>query len=149
MPLTTVQEIADVFLSMESMSHKKLQKLCYYAYSWFLALNNESLFQNSFQAWVHGPVDPALYQTYRGYGWQPIPLKDQVETDEEILQFLKSVYEAYGHLTGDQLEALTHREQPWLEARGNLPEYAPCNTLIADETIRSFYLSEFEKAQHD
>src|SRR3569833_739576 len=149
MPLTTVSNVADAFLSIESMSHKKLQKLCYYSYSWFLALNNERLFQNSFQAWVHGPVDPWLYQTYRDYGWQPIPSKESVNVDPDVMEFVRSVYQAYGHLTGDQLEFLTHQEQPWLEARGGLPEYAPCNTPISDETIRNFYLNVYEQAQND
>lgn len=149
MPVTTVLDVADAFLSIEAMSHKKLQKLCYYAYSWYLALYDERLFQNSFQAWVHGPVNPSLYQTYRGYGWQSIPSKDAVNMNPEVMDFIQSVYEAYGHLTGDQLEALTHREKPWLEARGDLPEYAPCTNSIDDETIRSFYLNEYEKAQND
>ena len=35
-------DIANWFLSKESMSPKKIQKLVYYAYSWYLTLMNDS-----------------------------------------------------------------------------------------------------------
>lgn len=37
----TVFDIANYFSSKEDMTHKKLQKLVYYAYAWYIALNNE------------------------------------------------------------------------------------------------------------
>ena len=53
------------------MTHKKLQKLCYYAYSWFIYMENDDienienrLFEEKFQAWVHGPVNYELYLKY-------------------------------------------------------------------------------------
>ncbi|SFE88703.1 Panacea domain-containing protein, partial [Peptostreptococcus sp. D1] len=71
--MTTLFEVAKNFLDREpSMSLKKLQKLCWYAYSWFIALNNEPdeenlalLFNNRAEAWVHGPVFRDLYIDYR------------------------------------------------------------------------------------
>ena len=36
-----VDKVIDFFLSKESMSPKKLQKMLYYAYAWTLALLNE------------------------------------------------------------------------------------------------------------
>ena len=70
----TVFDVANWFLSKESMTPKKLQKLVYYAYSWYLTLVNESkddltakLFTSRLEAWVHGPVFPELYQKYKGY----------------------------------------------------------------------------------
>lgn len=39
----TVYDIANWFLSnLENVTNKKLQKLVYYAYSWYLVFNNES-----------------------------------------------------------------------------------------------------------
>jgi len=35
---TSVLNIAQCFLSKQGMTHKKLQKLCYYAQAWHLAL---------------------------------------------------------------------------------------------------------------
>ena len=76
----TVDNIADFFLSKESISPKKLQKLVYYSYAWSIALLNDSpeniqfkLFESDVEAWVHGPVVPELYRKYKDFGWQEIP----------------------------------------------------------------------------
>jgi hypothetical protein len=47
---TTVFDVAKGFLTIHSMDHKKLQKLCYYAYAWHLGLYNRRLFNERFQA---------------------------------------------------------------------------------------------------
>lgn len=78
--MSRLNTVAQYFLSKESMSLKKLQKLVYYAYGWTLALLNESLenmeyhlFPNRIEAWVHGPTIPDLYHKYKSYGWNDIP----------------------------------------------------------------------------
>ena len=38
---STIELVAQWFLSLSSMSNKKLQKLCYYAYCWFIVFNND------------------------------------------------------------------------------------------------------------
>jgi uncharacterized phage-associated protein len=37
-----------------------------------MALYGDPLFEEDFQAWIHGPVIPVLYQKYKSFGWQPI-----------------------------------------------------------------------------
>ena len=39
----------------------RLEKLTYYADSWFAAWYGTPLFNEHFEAWVDGPVSPALY----------------------------------------------------------------------------------------
>ena len=141
--MMTVFDVADWFLSKESMEHKKLQKLCYYAQSWHCALQGKSLFLDVIEAWVHGPVVPTLYQKYKSYGWQKIP---QVKFDERrlsntVLEVLDAVYSTYGNFSGEQLEALTHSETPWQKARGlKLNPYEICTNPIACEDMKEFYL---------
>lgn len=149
--LNSILDVAKFFLSRgdQNMTHKKLQKLCYYAYAWNLALRNEHLFNEKFEAWVHGPVSRELYTEYREYGWQPIPAEDSPHFDQETLEILEVVYENYGHLTGDELEALTHTERPWIEARGNLAPYEPSTEKIDDVIIREYYLDIYEHGQND
>ena len=109
------------FLSIESMTHKKLQKLCYYAKAWYLALNDTNLVSEPFEAWVHGAVQPRLYQKYRAYGFQPIPMyTESVENlPEEFLSFAREIFSSYGDLSGDDLEKLNHQEMPWQKARNS------------------------------
>lgn len=141
-----IRTIAKVFLSIESMTHKKLQKLCYYTYSWYLTLKNEKLFSEGFEAWVHGPVNRELYASYADFGWNEIP-KNDVEfilNDKENKILVEHIYRIYGHMDGNQLEALTHSEEPWLIARRGLSPWESSKNLIDDEVIRVFYRNQLE-----
>ncbi|MGG4552623.1 Panacea domain-containing protein [Paenibacillus humicus] len=145
-PITTVYDVAKAFLNMESMTPKKLQKLCYYAYGWYLALEKKPLFENNFEAWIHGPVDPGLYTEYKEYGWNEIEQEKKLPVDisnnPDVMEFLEEVYASYGHLDGNQLEYLTHRELPWKEARKGLKSYEASKNPISDDTIMEFFTKE-------
>jgi len=143
--------VANWFLNKSTMSHKKLQKLCYYAEAWYLALYNSPLFKNChFQAWVHGPVCPDLYEQYKNYGWADIPQNpNKPEVDPDTDEFLEIVYATYGEFSGHQLEDITHNETPWIEARKGLEEWEPSNEFINPETMKKYYHSLYEKSQND
>lgn len=133
-------DLANAFLSIESMTHKKLQKLCYYAKAWYLAINDENLIEERFEAWVHGAVQPDLYQFYKIYGFGYIPkVFDTDMIPEEFLNFAEEVYEAYGHLTGDELERINHQEEPWLKARQGLKPWQGCNRIIEENDMKKYY----------
>ncbi len=147
-----VRNIASWFLSRESMTHKKLQKLCYYAQSWYCALyDGTPLFEDEIQAWVHGPVVVSLYPVYADYKWRPIPQKefDGSVLADETLEVLEAVYNTYGGFSGDQLESLTHSEEPWIRARGDLKPWETCNTPISCTDMRDYYARQYEQAQND
>jgi uncharacterized phage-associated protein len=38
-----------------------------------------------------------------------------------------------------ELSDLTHRERPWIEARGNTPLGLPCENVIDKEVMRDYY----------
>lgn len=147
--MATVENVADFFLSKEAMSPKKLQKLVYYAYAWTIALLNDDaddihfrLFDSSIEAWVHGPVVSELYQKYKGYGWNDIPMITEFDTsifDTEVLDVLEQVWVTYGSFTGNQLEMISHQETPWKSARNGVPAYAASSTLISDKEMFVFY----------
>lgn len=119
--MADVFDMAKAFLSIEPMTNKKLQKLCYYAKAWYLALKDENLFEDDFQAWVHGPVNYDLYLKYKDCGFNRIPMVETTElknVPEEYIDFASNIFDAYGHLTGGELEIVTHQEDPWIAARG-------------------------------
>ncbi|MGL9777754.1 MULTISPECIES: Panacea domain-containing protein [unclassified Enterococcus] len=142
------------FLSKQSMSPKKLQKMLYYAYSWGLVFLNEDpdnldnkLFDTQFQAWVHGPVIPKTYTDYKGYGFKDIPKADsksieRLKLDSEVEDILNQVFEVYGEFSGNQLEALTHSEDPWKIARKDCLPMDPSTNLIDDRIIYNYYSSQ-------
>lgn len=139
--MENIFDVADYFLTKESMQHKKLQKLCYYAQAWYLANYNYPLVPNRFEAWAHGPVSPDLYRKYHDQGWEDISRIRKVIcfSDCNIKTFLDRIYMTYGHYTADELEKLTHSEKPWLNARGNLPFGAYSRNPIALRDMRDYY----------
>ena len=139
----SVFDIADWFLKKGNMTQKKLQKMCYYAQAWCYALNGYRLMNSDFQAWIHGPVSPALYEKFRRFGYDTIKIKGNVniELDKQDEELLEDVWETYGDRTGNALEALTHREAPWIEARKGYSENERCTVVISPESIKRYYKS--------
>ena len=136
-------DLANAFLSLNSMTHKKLQKLCYYAKAWYLAINDVNLIKEPFEAWVHGAVQPMLYQKYKSYGFQLIPMYlDSIsKLPEEFIDFAKEIYCSYGDLSGDDLEKLNHSELPWLNARKGVFPWQNSYNVISEEDMKSYYRS--------
>lgn len=146
----TAQQVADWFLSKKGeMSPKKIQKLVYYAYSWYLTIKNEPtqeirnrLFDEKIEAWVHGPVVPILYKKYKIHGYNDIPAPESeisFDFDEETEDILDQVYKIYGKYNGNELESITHQEEPWNAARVGYGPLDICNENIDDQIIIKYY----------
>jgi uncharacterized phage-associated protein len=148
-----VFSVANYFLSKSSMSPKKLQKLVYFSYAWYITLYTEKpdeikrLFSERPEAWIHGPVFPSLYAKYREYLWQEIEKVsfDKNTLNESIITFLNEVWENYGSFSADELEYMTHQEAPWKVARNTLNPMDHCNTKIDDNVIFDYYLSRIKE----
>lgn len=147
----SVYDVADWFLTKESMSPKKLQKLVYYAYAWTLVFHNDSdeklenkLFDDKIEAWVHGPVVRKLYRKYAPYGYHNIEKKNDISIkfSNDIEGTLEEVWSAYGDFDGNQLEALTHNEDPWKEARVGLKPLDGTDRKIKDQIMFNYYSEE-------
>lgn len=147
----TIFDIANFFRKKGAMSHKKLQKLVYYAYAWYIALNNESKDKIKtrickkcrFEAWVHGPVCPLLYGEYsNNYGLvEKYNGKLNENISGEIKSFLETIWKVFGKYTGDELESITHSEMPWQNARDALAPYEPSTKQILEADMFIYYNS--------
>ena len=123
--MPTVFDVADFFLfrqdvdAGDTISNMTLQKLCYYAQGFSLALLNEPLYDEEIQAWQHGPVVPNLYQKYKHYGKGAITRPEKTEREiyapftKKQLHVLEEVHEMYGQYTASKLRDFTHDEPPW------------------------------------
>lgn len=148
--MATIFDVANWFLAKEPMTPKKVQKLCYYYKAWGLALYGDDLLPDAeFQAWVHGPVCPALYQEYKEYGWNDIPQFDGelYPFNEKEIDVLESVWVTYGEMTANALEAHTHSEEPWQRARVGLAVYQNCENPIQNDWMKSYYRKVYETYQ--
>lgn len=137
---------------LKVISHLKLQKILYYIQAFHLAYYEEPLFNEKFQAWVHGPVLRSIYDKLKDKSLlhaelhyvrnekKHLPLdvlktnltKDQIELIDEVIS-------VYGKMTGLQLEKLTHSEKPWIEARGKCQPGDRCSDLISNDTMKKYY----------
>lgn len=135
--------LALMALSYSPMSNKKLQKICYYIYSWYLAVYEKPIAETEFEAWVHGPVSPRIYDLYKRYGWNDIPqYVGFLPVEDEVIRFAFCVCNYYNQFSADQLEAMTHQESPWLKAREGLKSYESSKKIISDYDIMVFYQKE-------
>ena len=139
----SIFDIANWFLAKEEMTQKKVQKLCYYAQAWCYALKGYRLEDTDYQAWVHGPVSPVLWDRFKSFGYDSIIIKGHtnIEIDTEDEKLLEDVWDTYGENTGNALEALTHRELPWIEARRGYEPEERCTVVISPATMAAYYKS--------
>jgi uncharacterized phage-associated protein len=157
MNLLSCHTVADYFLlrvdiqAGDTISNLKLQKLCYYAQAWCLALRGRALFSERIEAWAHGPAIPVLYRRFRHYGWGAIDPQDLKTSPLDDLhgeeaEFLDDVWQNYSRYSGRQLELMTHREAPWKDAYGNRRRGLKCTEEITHQTMREFYGSKIKNA---
>jgi len=124
----------------ENLTNLKLQKLLFYADAWSLALHKKELFPEKFQAWVHGPVLVSQYHRFKDFKWRPIT-SDIAAPDmpAKLIKHLNEIVDVYGSETAVSLELMTHREKPWIEARGETSPSEPSTAQISKATTRAFY----------
>jgi uncharacterized phage-associated protein len=137
-----------------SLSHLKLQKLLYYIQSWNLAYEGKPLFDGTFQAWIHGPVNREVYNRFKAtkYMYSSITLKDIDGEDcsfpnlsEDDQDFINGILEAYAPYSDVQLEKMTHDEFPWIEARDGYMPYHRCEVEISETTMATYYAKRIGK----
>ena len=139
-PMLSVKTLAELMLSFSSMSNKKLQKICYYMYAWYLTIYNKKIAPIEFEAWVHGPVSRELYNYYKSYGWNDIPQHyGFILADNDTIAFAQKIWDMYGGYTADELEARTHQEFPWTQARKGYKSYEPSEVHLKDDDIKKYF----------
>lgn len=126
------------------ISNKKLQKLLYYAQAWFITINNESstdienvLFSANIEAWRHGPVVAESYRRYKNWGYKVIQDEDDYNLDKNISEFLGEVLSEYDRYSADQLESISHQEDPWRNCF-----IKDSNTIISPNEMFDYYIRQ-------
>lgn len=156
--MATIDDTCDYIISkaaQDGLSLLKLQKLLYYCQAWFLAFGKGQLFQGRFQAWVHGPVSREIYDRfkenkalYSSVSYGDIKegfLSERIAPEERA--HIDAVLSVYCKFTGDQLEAMTHSENPWVVARDGISLHERCENEIDEGIMAGFYRARLEAAQ--
>lgn len=143
---TTASRVAERLISLSHekqnpVSNLKLQKLLYYAQAWHLVIFERRLFEDSIEAWVHGPVVPAVFRQYKEFRWNPIPRRDTNPLSARIERHLEEVWKVYGKFDATTLERRTHEEDPWKHAREGLSPDISSNAVITRHSMKVYYSS--------
>ena len=131
-------------------AHLKLQKLVYYTEAYHLAYFEESLIDDQFEAWLHGPVSRKLWNYYKERSNIYDPIICDVDRDtliadverkltEDQIELINDVFKEYGQESAYALECMTHKEGPWLNARKGYAADDKCEVVIDKETMKTFY----------
>jgi len=134
------------------MSLLKLQKLLYFIEGYHLAYFSESLIDDDFEAWVHGPVSRKLYNQLKDISILHTEV-NYVQGDEEELpsvtlnehltseqiELVDNVLDLYAQESAFSLESITHQQAPWIETREGFASSERCEKVIPKEQIKSYF----------
>lgn len=125
------------------MTTWKLQKLVYYSQAWSLVWDEYPIFDERIEAWANGPVCPALYQKHRGaFLIKESDIADDADLDdldENEKETIDAVLSYYGDKSSQWLSDLTHREDPWRDARIGLSDGERGNVEITHGAMADYY----------
>ncbi len=168
----TAAAIANYFIqknksSPTDLTHLKIQKLLFFAQGWFMANYNMPLFNESFEAWRHGPVVRSIYHSLSGSGDSIIsneitqPYENdsneltfgapQVDPeDTTVTNFLGRFWQVYAPIHAYRLSELTHAEgTPWRNVYAKYEGCLPYGAEILDSDISAYFSNLKEKAAAD
>ena len=118
----------------------QLQKLLYYCQAWSLVVEDKPLFMEEIRAYKHGPTVPSVSMQHQGkYYVHPSDIVgDSSMLSEADTAFIDTILLAYESLTGDQLEQLTHEEDPWLSSYNQCTS-VDSSAVITKDSMRAYY----------
>ena len=159
-PIRVANSFVSRYASQGDMTHMKLQKLCYYAYGWWLALcpDEPALMRTRPQVWKFGPVFQPVYSAFAGHKNEPID-ENQIkpigpfqrpgcieQSDRKESQIVDWIWTRYGQFSATELSSMTHEiGTPWYNRAQQHNFLIPRFTELTDEEIRPYFLDIAKK----
>ena len=158
MPSYPAVTVANTFIERfpaGRIDHLKLQKLCYYAYGWWLAFfqNHPPLINVKPQVWKLGPVFNPIYAAFASYRGEIItkPQSANPFVNAEVIANYSSTNESklidwiwgrYGNYDGIQLSDMTHEMgTPWYNLALRHSFEVPRFFEMPDHENRSYFIA--------
>lgn len=131
----TIDDVASYILSvMGTATTYQLQKWLYYCKAWSEAWDKSELFEGDFVKFDDGPVNRHLFHELQGkknvHSGDVVGKSNLSDQEKRVVD---SILEVYGDMSGDQLSAQTHLEDPW--------RYTEKNHRIDPERMGKYYAS--------
>lgn len=100
----------------DPITNMKVQKLCYYALGVYSKLSSgRKLFEESVEAWQHGPVVREVYKEYARRANGIIISEDysDLKLNEAEKKAVDMAYTYFSQYSAWRLREMTHAESPW------------------------------------
>lgn len=139
--LCSASDVAKYLLEKKgTLTGFQLQKLLYYCQAWSLAVDGKPLFVEEIKAYEHGPAVSDVSMQHRGkYHVHSSDIAGNSSAlSESNKAFVDAVLRAYEDLSGDQLERLTHEEEPW-RVSYNQRTSLYSSAVISKDLMRTYY----------
>lgn len=147
-PSKMLMVISYIFEQLGEVTPLALQKILYFVQGLYFSKYEIPLFDDNCQAWVHGPVYAEIYDMFSSFRYDPTDdprfelLKGKStnlnEKEREVIDLVVNTFGMYG---GKVLEKITHRENPWIDAREGYSENEPSQEEISKEAIKDYFVS--------
>ena len=138
--MPTVFDVAEYVLKKHGpMTTMKLQKLVYYCQAWSLVWDEAPIFDEPIEAWANGPVVRELFERHRGQFEVATVEGDCKKLTKAQRETVQGVLQHYGNKSSQWLSDLTHLEQPWKDARANIPESVRGKSCISHGAMADYY----------
>ena len=63
----------------------------------------------------------------------------------EDLEFIDYILENYARYSGSQIEAMTHSEDPWINAHKGYGPMERCHVEITQDAMRDYYAKKYKE----
>lgn len=120
------------------ITNLKAQKLAYYAQGVSYAVLKKPLFDDDFEAWLHGPVIPSLYNKLKKFGNSQIIIEDDEDDSmfsNKQLDVIIRTYRTFGQYSAWKLRDMTHAETPWKNTKRD--------QVISKDLIKEYFINRF------
>ena len=135
-----VLDVAEYILEKKKfIPAMKLQKLVYYCQAWSLVWEDRPMYKNKIEAWANGPVVVTLYHAHKGKYLLDSVGGDSSKLSSPDIESIDAVLKYYGNKSSQWLSDLTHQENPWKDARGDLRRGERGNEEITLASMAEYY----------
>ena len=119
---------------------KRLQSILYLTHAYTLALDDEPLSTEKFEAWHSGPTLKSAHNKFKNYKTLT-RLNGISELTEDEKDLIEDVIYLYSQFSDETLsEHIRTTDVAYIEARHGLRCLDPCHNELSNETIKEQYL---------
>ena len=128
----------------KELSPQKLQNLLYLSHGWHLAIYDEPLLTEEFEAWKFGPMLNELYLKYKNIGNFLITIREKkIPMEEKTEKFLDFIWDRYKIFSDEEIHSLTHQnDSPWKHIVNNPKKNA--DQVIPNILLKNFYKLKYK-----